>query len=412
MNRTIRRGLTPLLAGLAMFGPFSIDTMFPAFPAIRAQFQVDEFAVQQTLSVYLMAYALVSLFHGPLSDARGRRPVILWGVAIFMLASIGCAMAWSLPSLLFFRAIQGVSAGSGLIVGRAIIRDLYEGPSAQRLMSNISMMFTIAPAVAPIIGGWLLGLGQWRLIFYFLAAWAAVLLVASMLLLPETHPREKRLELSLGSLYAGYSGMARDAHFWPLVIASTGNFSALFVYIASAPRFILDLLQLGPQEFAWLFVPAVSGMFVGALASSRMAGRLSAAHTVGMGYAIMLAASAANLVTCLLLPKPAVPWTVLPIAVHAIGISMTFPTITLLLLDRFPQHRGGASSMQSFVSLVFNAVLAGVIVIHFSHSALYLAVAAATLTVTGFAGWRIYRALAKRELAQARAADVGVPRPM
>lgn len=406
MTQDQRRGLAPLLAGLAMFGPFAIDTMFPAFPEIAREFGANEWMMQQTLSAYLIAYALMCLFHGPVSDSYGRRGVIVGSVVLFLLASIGCALAWSIESLLFFRVVQGISAGAGQIVGRAIIRDLYEGPAAQRLMSNISMMFTIAPAVAPIVGGWMLGLGHWRWIFWFLVVWSVVLLVACVWRLPETHPPERRVPLSVAELMKSYGGMVRDAHFWPLAVAGTVNFSAMFLYIASAPAFVMGQLKLSEQQFAWLFVPAVSGMFLGALASSRLAGKYDARKTVGLGYIVMLCASALNVVlSAWILPHPMVPWSVLPIGLHAIGISMSFPTIALLVIDRFPTHRGGASSMQSFVALVFNAVLAGVIVIYLSDSATKLAIGSATLTVIGFVAWRIYRRVAKRDALEARALD-------
>lgn len=388
---TPKRGLTLLLAGLAMFGPFAIDTMFPAFPAIGAEFGADDFALQQTLSIYLIALAVMSLVHGPLSDALGRRPVVIGGVALFTLASIGCALTWSIESLWFFRAMQGAVAGAGWIVARAIMRDLYDGPQVQRLMSNVSMLFTVAPALAPIIGGWVLLMGHWRWIFWFLAAWGGLLLVSTIWRLPESHPPGKRIPLRLRALIGGYVEMLLDRQFWPLAIAGTMNFSAMFLYISSAPAFVVGLLKLGPQQFAWLFVPAVSGMFLGALLSSRLAGRLSVARTVGAGYLIMLIASAINIAVALALPQPQLPWSVLPIGLHAIGISLSFPSLTLLLLDRFPLHRGGASSLQAFVSLVFNAVLAGLVSVLLSTSVLRLALGAATLTAIGFVAWRIYR---------------------
>lgn len=391
MTATPKRGLTLLLAGLAMFGPFAIDTMFPAFPAISAEFDADDFAMQQTLSIYLIALAVMSLVHGPLSDALGRRPVVIGGVALFTLASIGCALTWSIDSLWLFRAVQGTCAGAGWIVARAIMRDLYEGPYVQRLMSNVSMLFTVAPALAPMIGGWVLLFGNWRWIFWFLALWGGLLLVASVWRLPESHPRERRIPLSVRALVGGYVGMLADRQFWPLAIAGTMNFSALFLYISSAPAFVVGLLKLGPQQFGWLFVPAVAGMFLGALLSSRLAGRLSVVRTIGLGYTVMLVASTINVVVALLLPQAQIPWSVLPIGLHAIGISLSFPSLTILLLDRFPLHRGGASSLQAFVSLVFNAILAGFVAVLVSDSVLHLALGAASLTAIGFVAWRVFR---------------------
>ena len=393
-----RRRLAPLLAALAMFGPFSIDTIFPAFPAIARELGASPFAMQQTISVYMIAYALMSLFHGPLSDALGRRRVILVGVAVFVLASIGCALAGSVGSLLAFRALQGISAGAGLIVGRAIIRDCFDGVEAQRLMATVSMIFGIAPAIAPIVGGWVVAFAHWPMIFWLLAAFAAALWFACLAWLPETHPRERRVPLSFAELATTYRRISADRAFLPLALAGTLNFNALFVYVASAPAFVLNLLKLDAQHFAWLFIPAISGMMLGAFLSGRLAGKLSATATVRLGYTIMLGASAINLATALLLPSARVPWSVLPIGLHAIGIGINFPTLTLLLLDRFPHHRGAVSSVQAFVSLVISATLAGAISPLVSGSALGLAATAALATALGFVSWRIYRLIEKREV--------------
>jgi MFS transporter, DHA1 family, multidrug resistance protein len=394
-----RRRLAPLLAALAMFGPFSIDTIFPAFPEIARELGAGAVAMQQTVSVYMIAYALMSLFHGPLSDSLGRRRVILAGVAVFVAASVGCALAHSIGSLLAFRALQGISAGAGLIVGRAIIRDCFDGVEAQRLMSTVSMIFGIAPAIAPIVGGWVVAGFHWSMIFWLLAAFAAALWFACLAWLPETHPLERRVPLSLDELKRTYRRIAMDRAFLPLALAGTLNFNALFLYIASAPAFVLNLLRLDAQHFAWLFIPAITGMMTGAFLSGRLAGRLSAAATVRLGYSIMLGASAINVAVALLLPEPRVPWSVLPIGLHAIGIGINFPTLTLLLLDRFPHHRGAVSSVQAFVSLVISAVLAGAISPLLSTSATRLALGAAAATLLGFASWRLYRFVERREAA-------------
>lgn len=385
------RQLAPLLAALAMFGPFAIDTIFPAFPAIAAQMQASPLAMQQTISTYLIAYALMSLAHGPLSDGLGRRPVILIGVVVFTLASIGCALSDTIASLLAFRALQGISAGAGLIVGRAIIRDCFDGVEAQRLMSTVSMIFGVAPAIAPITGGWVVAVAHWSTIFWLLAGFALLLFFACLAWLPETHPPERRSRLSARELAATYRSIAKDRAFLPLALAGTLNFNAMWIYISSAPAFVLGLLGLDAQHFAWLFIPAISGMMLGAFLSGRVAGRLTAAATVRLGYAIMLGATALNLLLVFAFPAPRLPWSVLPIGLHAIGIGINFPTLTLLLLDRFPHHRGAVSSVQAFVSLVLSAAVAGVLSPLLSDSALELAAGAALSTLLGFAAWRAYR---------------------
>lgn len=394
--RPKRRILAPLLGGLSMFGPFSIDTIFPAFPALEAELRASPIAVQQTISTYMVAYAVMALVYGPLSDAFGRRRVILAGLVVYALASFGCAHAHDLDTLLVFRALQGMSAGVGLIVGRAIIRDCFDGAEAQKLMATVSMIFAVAPALAPIVGGWVIAFAHWPMIFLLLAGFAIALTLACAIWLPETHPPERRVGLSLRELAATNRSIVTDRAFLPLVLSGSFNFNALWVYVSSAPVFVIDMLKLDAQQFGWLFVPAISGMMLGSFLSGRVAGRLTAAATIRIGYAIMLLASVINLGVTWVLPQPQLPWSVLPIGLHAIGIGLSFPTLTLLLLDRFPHHRGAASSVQAFVSLLISALIAGALAPVLSASPMRLALAATIVTALGLVSWRIYLAIVRR----------------
>lgn len=385
--------LAMLLGGLAMFGPFSIDTIFPAFRAIGGQFGADKLAMQQTISVYLIAYAVTSVVHGPLSDAIGRRKVILGGLFVFILGSIGCALATDLTTLLVFRALQGLSSGVGLIVGRAVIRDVLHGDDAQRLMSQVSMIFGIAPAIAPIIGGWILGWSHWPAIFWFLVAFAALLLLAVWRWLPETHPPDARLPLVPRRLLRDYAAIFVNPRFQRLAAASAFNFAALWVYIASAPAFVLDLLRLDGRrltesQFGWFFVPMIGGMVLGAFVSGRAAGRISGERLVGIGFACSAVAMAANLAYTSLADTLQVPWAVLPIALNAFGIALVFPIVTLAILDMYPHQRGSASSSQAFTSLVLNAVIAGVLSPIISGHALWLVAVATAFLAIAWLMWR------------------------
>ena len=348
-ERPSNRRLALILGGLAMFGPFSIDTIFPAFPQIAAELGADKVAMQQTISVYLLAYAAMSLVHGPLSDALGRRPVILAGLVVFALASVGCALSTSLPMLLSFRALQGFSAGVGLIVGRAVIRDVLHGHDAQRLMSQVSMIFGIAPALAPVIGGWLLGWQRWPCIFWFLALFAAGLIVVVWRGLPETHPPAARLPLEVRPLLRGYGLILRRPRFLRLTLAGALNFGALFLYIASAPAFVVDMLRLGERDFGWFFIPMIGGMMLGAFVSGRAAGRIDGQRLANIGFACCGVATLVNIGYNLLVDDHALPWAVLPISLNAFGIALVFPIVTLAILDMYPHQRGSASSLQAFV---------------------------------------------------------------
>ena len=396
--RPTNRRLALILGGLAMFGPFSIDTIFPAFPQIGEQLGADKLAMQQTISVYLLAYAAMSLVHGPLSDALGRRPVILAGLVVFVLASVGCALSTSLPMLLWFRALQGFSAGVGLIVGRAVIRDVLHGHDAQRLMSQVSMIFGIAPAVAPIIGGWLLGWHRWPCIFWFLALFGVGLVAVVWRGLPETHPPQARLPLEAGPLLRGYAGILGRPRFLRLTLAGALNFGALFLYIASAPAFVIDQLGLGERDFGWFFIPMIGGMMIGAFVSGRAAGRIDGQRLANIGFACCGAATLVNIGYNLLVVDHALPWAVLPISLNAFGIALVFPIVTLAILDMYPYQRGSASSLQAFVGLLVNVVIAGVLSPWLSHDGLSLALGAACFTLAGWLFWRWENLATRRTL--------------
>lgn len=382
------RRLAFLLGGLAMFGPFSIDTIFPAFPVIGADLGASQVAMQQTISVYLLAYAAMSLVHGPLSDVLGRRRVILAGLGVFVLASAGCALATDFAMLLGFRALQGLSAGVGLIVGRAVIRDVLHGDDAQRLMSQVSMIFGIAPAVAPVIGGWLLGWQRWPTIFWFLAAFGAVLWFSVWHGLPETHPPAARQPLQVQALLRNYRAIGGNGRFLRLSAAAALNFAALFLYIASAPAFVLGLLGLGEREFGWFFVPMISGMMLGAFVSGRAAGRMDGRRLANLGFACCGLATLLNIAYNALGGTLAIPWAVLPMSLNAFGIALVFPIVTLAILDMYPQQRGGASSLQAFIGLLVNALVAGVLSPMLSSRGITLALGAAAFTLGGWLFWR------------------------
>ncbi len=385
------RRLMFLLAGLSMFGPFAIDTIFPAFPQIGAEFGADKILLQQSISSYLFAYAAMSLVHGPLSDSLGRRPVMLWGVALFALGSVGCALSTSMPMLLFFRAVQGLSAGVGMIVGRAVIRDLHTGPDAQRLMSQVSMIFGIAPAIAPIIGGWILGWGHWRDIFWFLTAFTGLLFIAVFFVLRESHLPAFRSPLRLKPLATSYRSIVSDRVFQKLSFVCAMHFAGFFIYIASAPEFVLHHLRMGQGDFGWFFAPAISGLVLGAYLSSYLAGRVHPDRQVNLGFWIGGVAVVLNLLYNYVVTSVSLPWAVIPLGLYSLSIALAFPVLNLKILDEFPYARGGASSLQAFVSTAMNAVVAGVASPLVSGATHSLAWAMAVFFLLGLIGWMWYR---------------------
>jgi MFS transporter, DHA1 family, multidrug resistance protein len=392
--------LAVLLAALSMIGPFAIDTYLPSFPAIQSDLSISPVQMQQTLSVYLLGFALMTLFHGTLSDSFGRRPIILWNLVLFVLASAGCALAASFHELLVFRGIQGLSAGAGIVIGRAIIRDSLEGHAAQRLMSLVTMIFAVAPAVAPVIGGWLQRALGWRWVFVFLVLYSALLLLACYRKLPETLPPGRRQPFKLAPVAGNYWKLGRSL---PLLLLSSAialNFCGFFIYIMSAPAFVYGLLGLGETEFAWLFLPGIVGVTLGAFLSGRLAGRLVPRNTVNTGYAVILVAVVFNLVYSAFAPT-ALPWSVLPIMIYTVGMALAMPSLTLLALELFPDNRGLSASLLGFEHSLVAALVAGGLAPLLSHSAFALACGMALLATLGWASWMLYWLLNARMRAYA-----------
>lgn len=382
--------LALLLAALATLGPFSIDTFLPAMAEIGRALSATPIEIQQALSVYLFCYGVMMLWHGAISDAVGRRPVVLVTLLLFAIASVGCALAPNLGTLLFFRGMQGLCGGAGLVVGRAIIRDRFHGADAQRMMSRVTMLFSLSPAIAPVVGGWLFGAFGWRAIFVFMALLGGGLLLACWRVMPETHAEAARSPLAWRQLLRNYLEVGRKREFQLLAWAVSFNFAGFFVYIPSAPVFVMQHLGLGHDDFLWMFGPAVSGIMLGAFLSGRLAGRHSARQLVSLGYGLMFLAAAANLAQAYGL-SPAVPWAVLPLALYTTGMSLAAPSITLTLMDQFPHLRGTVSSVQGFVQTMMSTLLAGVVAPLVWGSVQSLALTMTSFLVIGFLLRMAYR---------------------
>lgn len=352
--------LSLVLAGLAALAPFAIDTYLPAFPGLELALVASPLELQQSLTFYLLPYALMTLWHGAISDSIGRITTIKWGLGVFVVASIGCAFANNIETLWFFRVLQGLSGGAGNVVARAMVRDLFEGPQAQRVMATVQMLFGIAPAVAPIIGGLLLGI-HWQAIFVFLALYAAISLWAAVRYLPETMPKAKRMPLSAKKVLSSYRLIFSDKQFNLVVLASAANFAAFFIYVLASPVFLVKHLGLSDQQFGYMFIPTVCGMVLGSYLAKRAAGVYTSQQVLKVAYAWMGAMVLLNLVVCLNLAVSPL-CNILPVALFNVGMALAMPILSLAALDRHAKIRGTAASGQAFVQMLLSTVSAGLIV--------------------------------------------------
>lgn len=349
-----------ILAGLSMVGPLAIDTYLPSFPAIASTFGVSAVLVQQTLSLYLLAFALMTLFYGTMSDSFGRRPVLLWALAIYIAASLGAAWAPSFGWLLFFRMLQGAVAGAGSVIGQAIVRDRFSGAEAQRALSYILTVFGLAPAIAPILGGWLQVTFGWRAIFVFLALFGALMMVVCYRALPESLAPELRHPFKLRLIAGHYRDALRNRRFLLLGFANAFAFGGFALYVGSAANFVMSILHLPETAFGWLFIPLITGLMIGSTLSGRYAARIAPRRLIAVGFGAMAIATLGSVVYNSVFVAD-IPWAVLPLTLYAFGAALATPAITVFALDFFPQNRGLAAALLLFIRMSSFALVTGLL---------------------------------------------------
>jgi DHA1 family bicyclomycin/chloramphenicol resistance-like MFS transporter len=391
--QTLSQRLVWVIVALSVVAPFSVDTYLPSLPHIAREFGVSDFYLQQTLSLYMMAFGSMTLVYGPLSDSFGRRRVVLVSAFLYILSSIGCALAASAQSLLLFRICQGLCASGGLVISRAIIRDSFSGASAQRVMSRVTVIFALAPAIAPIVGGWLHQVFGWRAVFWFMTLLGVAVWWIVVFYLPETLKRGERNSGHPLAIASAYWHAFKQARFLVLILAIALNFCGLFVYIAGSPTILYQALHFSERDFGYLFVPVVTGLMAGAYISGRMAGRYSHERAVAVGFAIMLGTAFVNLAWNAAF-KPNAVSVILPIAVYACGMTLSAPNLTLIAFDYLPRNRGLAAALQSFTQTVSAAAVAGLLVPALSGHVTWFALGTLLLALSGFALWSWSRAAA------------------
>jgi len=392
-----------VLAMLSMVGPFSIDTPFPAFPQMRDEFGVGTKQLQLIVTAYMLAFAAMSIFHGPLSDSLGRRPVMLTSVAVYAVASAACTFAPTFELLLAGRVLQGLSAGGATIVSRTVIRDMYEGAQAQRLMSRVALIFGLAPAIAPIVGGGLLQVGPWELVFGFQVLLGVVLFVVTAIVLPETHPVSARVPLRVGEIVRGLTEVARQPAFHRLAWAGALGFAAQFLYIGGAAIFVVDLLGLGELDFWKLFVPMIGSMMLGSWISGRTAGLVTQRKLVSIGFSITVIGAALGVAISASPLATDLPWAIVGPSLLGLGNGMAYPSIQLMTLDLVPTRRGAVMSCASFLALTLNAIAAVALTPIVATTTLGLALAALVIAALGSLSWARHCAATKSQHVQAYA---------
>lgn len=277
MSDTTRRRpdgrLILLLGALAACGPLSIDMYLPSLPSLAAAFGTSPAAAQSTLTSFMFGFSFGMLLYGPLSDAYGRRPILLGGIALYALASIACATAFSIDALVFVRFLQALGAGAASVLARAIARDAHAPTDAARVLSMLSIVTSIGPLLAPLIGGQLLLLGGWRVVFVALTLFGTLCAVTAFLRVPETWPKEKRAGAALGTSFAAYGHLLTDTVTWGHVLCGGMAFASMFAYITATPFVYIDYFHVKPQHYGLLFGLNIVGIIGGNVLNTKRRAR-------------------------------------------------------------------------------------------------------------------------------------------
>jgi DHA1 family bicyclomycin/chloramphenicol resistance-like MFS transporter len=352
-----------LLTGLVAFGPLSTDLYLPSLPLLASVFATDAASVQLTLSVFLVGFAVSQLVYGPMSDRFGRRPVILGGVAVFVVASIACTFAQSIEQLIAARLFQALGACCGPVLGRAVVRDVYGRDGAARILAYMAMAVALGPAVGPVIGGMLTTAFGWRANFVLLLAFGAVILAAAALLLDETNAHRDPLALRPGRLAANYATLLRDRVYVGYVLCASFVYSGIFAFISGSSFVLIDGLGLTPELYGLSFGTAVIGYMTGSFAAGRLSVGFGTVRMVSLGTAVLMLGGLSGLAWALA-GGPSVAAILVSMFVFLAGAGLTLPNTMAGAIGPFPAMAGLASALLGFIQMTMASVV-GIVVGHF-----------------------------------------------
>lgn len=382
MNPTILR--TALVLGLlSAIGPFAIDMYLPALPAIGADLGADTAGVQASLMAFMAAIAVCQLFYGPISDMVGRKPPLYFGMALFAIGAVGCALAPTIEWLIAARFLQGIGACAAMALPRAIVRDGYTGADAAQLQSLLMLVFSVSPILAPLAGSLIVEFSDWRAIFWAVAAIGVLGLLLVGFSLNETRPRHLRLDSSVGSALRGYGLLLRDWNFLGLSMIGAFGMSSFMAYLANSSFVLIEHYGLNPTLYSVMFsINAVSFIGVSQLTGvlTRRYGLNAVVRAAVTGYVVTMMALAAVFLS---------GFDQLPVLASLLFVGYGFlglviPTTAVLALDGHGEIAGTASALMGTLQLVTAAVVMGVVGSFFDGTAQPMVVGIAACSVIAF----------------------------
>jgi MFS transporter, DHA1 family, multidrug resistance protein len=395
MLRSGTFALTALLAALSAIGPLTTDMYLPSLPDIARQLGASTAQVQLTISAYLFGFAIGQILYGPVSDRHGRKPVLLAAVGLYCAASLACTLSTSIEMLIVARAMQALGGSGGIVLARAIVRDLYAGTRAGRELSLIGSVMALAPVLAPIAGGVLQTGFGWRSIFITLVVAGMLGAGIVWLLLPETLGQRAAEPVSPSSMLKSYRAVARNSAYLAYLGLASTSYAGLFAWISGASFVLQNLYRLTPFDFGIAFALGSVGYMTGATLAARLVVRLGLDRTIGIGGAAC-AAGGLGMVVAVRFGLTSATSLVLPVAVYLAGLGMVLPQSIAGAMTPFPERAGAASALLGFVQQSIAALCGAVVGALLGANAWPLATAVATMGCATLTLWIVTRALRAR----------------
>ena len=348
--------LAMLLGSLGLLGPFTIDTYLPSFPTIVKDFHTTASLVQISLTACLLGLGAGQLFIGPLSDVKGRRKPLLLFLCLYLLASLTCSFSPNIYFLIVARFVQGFSAAGGLVVSRAIVRDLFSGKELTKFFTLIVLVGNLGPIVAPIAGGAILSFTKWNGVFIVLACIGAILIFMVSLKLPETLPPEKRVPSNLPQLMSNFGSLFKEREFMGYAFTQGFTTAGIFAYVSGIPFVYQNIYHVSPQQFSLLFGVNGLGLIIGSQLVGRLADHISERTFLKIGLGISIAAGAILLIA-LLLKAPLIA-VAIPIFFFVSSISIIGTTSFALAIESQGHIAGSASALLGLLPFVLGSLSA------------------------------------------------------
>ncbi|WP_266171855.1 multidrug effflux MFS transporter [Dyella subtropica] len=353
-------GAALVLGLLSAIGPFAIDMYLPALPTIKESLHTDVDMVQMSLMAFFISLGIGQLVYGPLSDMVGRKPPIYFGLVVFALGSVGCALAPDIHTLIAFRFVQGLGACAGMVVPRAIVRDMHTGHDAARLMSLLMLVFSVSPILAPLTGSLVIRLASWRGIFWTVTGAAVFGVILASTVLKETRPREMRVASNVRTALDAYVTLLKDRHYLGLVFICSFGVASFFAYLANSSFVLIDHYGLSPTLYSVAFsINAVS--FIGA---AQFTGKLGARYGLSRLVRTAVVGYAVTMVALLLLNLAGINQLGVLMALLFVGygfLGLVIPSSAVLALEEHGKIAGTASALLGTMQFVTGACVIAVI---------------------------------------------------